>query len=77
MNSTSRTRAIVIAAALAGTASVLVAPSASAEPKPTSIVRAHKGQCLDVATLAARLRAAGLTAQAAHNAAILTARNCS
>jgi hypothetical protein len=77
MTITSRTRAIVVAAALAGAASVVAAPAASAGPKLTPVVRPHvSSHCPDPVSFAADLRDAGFTAQAAHMAAILTARAC-
>jgi hypothetical protein len=72
---TAHRRALAATAALAA-AFFTIIPTAVASPKPEPQPSQATGCPVDVPDFAAQLRAAGLTAQAANNAAQLSYRHC-
>jgi hypothetical protein len=76
MSTTTVHRSALAAIAALAAAFFTVTPAAVASPKPEPQPSQVTGCPVDVADFAAQLRAAGLTAQAANNAAQLSYRQC-
>jgi hypothetical protein len=72
---TTRHRTLVSSTALAAMWFTLAIPVAYAAPKPESQTAADHDRTSEIHEFVAELRAAGFTAQAANNAALLTYRH--